>query len=55
MEKQKPKMDLRVCNGKYKLMERCGSGAFGQIFYAINMKSGEEVAIKLENLNVPFP
>ena len=26
-------MELRVGHGKYKLTQRCGSGAFGQIFY----------------------
>ena len=27
------KMDLRVANGKFRLIKRCGAGAFGAIFY----------------------
>ena len=55
------KMDLRVANGKYRLLKRCGAGAFGTIFYGKykfitilnliktgkNVKLGDEVAIKL--------
>ena len=47
-------MDLRV-GGKYKLSKKLGSGAFGDIYHGIisfnksgiNVKTGEEVAIKL--------
>ena len=39
-------MELRV-GGKYRLAKRIGSGAFGDIYSGINIKSGEEVAIKL--------
>ncbi len=40
-------MDLRVANGKYKLIKKLGHGAFGDIFIGKNVKTGEEVAIKL--------
>jgi serine/threonine protein kinase len=40
-------MDLKV--GKvYKLTKKLGAGAFGEIFHAINTKTNEEYAIKLE-------
>lgn len=39
-------MDLRV-GGKYKLMKKCGSGAFGEIYQGTDIKTGEDVAIKL--------
>ena len=48
-------IDLRVCNGKYKLLKKCASGSFGQIFYAKNVNSGEEVAVKLEHLHAKLP
>lgn len=40
-------MELRV-GGKYKITKRLGAGAFGDIFAGVNIKTNEEVAIKLE-------
>jgi len=37
-----------MINGRYKLMKRVGSGAFGLIFSAKNVNTGEIVAVKLE-------
>ena len=39
-------MELRV-GGKYKVMKRLGQGAFGEIYSGVNVKTNEEVAIKL--------
>jgi serine/threonine protein kinase len=39
-------VELRVA-GKYKLTKKIGSGAFGDIFQGLNIKTGEDVAIKL--------
>jgi len=36
--------------GKFKLTKRLGQGAFGAIYSATNIKSGEEVAVKLETI-----
>ena len=36
--------------GRFKLTKRLGQGAFGAIYSAINIKSGEEVAVKLETV-----
>lgn len=35
----------------YKLIEKLGKGAFGQIWKAVHMKNKEEVAIKFEDIN----
>jgi serine/threonine protein kinase len=47
-------MDLRV-GGKFKLIKKCGSGAFGEIYQGTNVKTGDEVAIKLEPVKTKFP
>ena len=47
-------MELRV-GGKYKVTKRLGQGAFGDIYAGVNVKTNEEVAIKLELLSVEKP
>ena len=47
-------MEIRV-GGKYKICKKLGSGAFGEIYQGVNLKTNEEVAIKLEKLNCPEP
>jgi serine/threonine protein kinase len=40
-------MNLRVAHGRYLMVRKLGHGSFGDIFVGKNIKSGEEVAIKL--------
>ena len=42
-------MELRV-GGKYKVTKRLGQGAFGDIYAGVNVKTNEEVAIKLVSI-----
>ncbi|XP_023363494.1 casein kinase I-like isoform X2 [Otolemur garnettii] len=49
-----PKTEFIVA-GKYKLVRKMGSGSFGDVFQAINITNGEEVAIKLESLKAKYP
>lgn len=44
-----------VIDGKYKLIRKIGSGSFGDIYVAICLKNGKEVAVKLEPLNARHP
>ena len=46
-------MELRV-GGKYKVTKRLGKGAFGEIYAGINVKTNEEVAIKIVSLCTPL-
>lgn len=39
-------MELRV-GGKYRLSRKLGCGAFGDIYHGTNIRTNEEVAIKL--------
>ena len=43
-------MELRV-GGKYRFSKRLGQGAFGDLYSGVNIKSNEEVAIKLVSFN----
>ena len=42
-------MELRV-GGKYRLSRKLGCGAFGDIYHGTNIRTNEEVAIKLVSL-----
>ena len=44
-----------VVDGKYKLTAFLGRGSFGQLYAGINLKSKEQVAIKMESLKVTTP
>ncbi|XP_043828274.1 casein kinase I-like [Dromiciops gliroides] len=49
-----PESEL-VFGGKYKLVRKIGNGSFGDIFLAVNINSGEEVAVKLESQTSRHP
>jgi serine/threonine protein kinase len=40
-------MELRV-GGKYRLSRKLGSGSFGEIYHGTDIKTDEDLAIKLE-------
>ncbi|XP_036353352.2 casein kinase I-like [Ochotona princeps] len=44
-----------VVGEKYKLVRKIGAGTFGDIYMAINITSGEEVAAKLESQKGRYP
>uniref|UniRef100_A0AAX7UI14 non-specific serine/threonine protein kinase n=1 Tax=Astatotilapia calliptera TaxID=8154 RepID=A0AAX7UI14_ASTCA len=44
-----------IVGGKYKLVRKIGSGSFGDIYLAINITNGEEVAVKLESQKARHP
>lgn len=41
--------------GKYRLVRKIGSGSFGDIYLAMNIANGEEVAVKLESVKARHP
>jgi casein kinase 1 epsilon len=47
-------MDLKL-GGKYKTGKKLGSGAFGEVYSATEIATGEEVAIKVENNRTKHP
>ena len=46
--------DINIA-GRYQLGRKLGSGAFGEIYHGLNTTTDEEVAIKLEKLNIHHP
>lgn len=47
-------MDLKVSR-RYRLLSKLGSGGFGDIYRGVDIKSGNEVAIKLEVADSTMP
>jgi casein kinase 1 len=47
-------MEIRV-GGKYRIDKRLGSGSFGELFSGYNIKTNEELAIKLERWDCQQP
>ncbi|XP_057438531.1 casein kinase 1-like protein 6 [Lotus japonicus] len=44
-----------VIAGKFKLGRKIGSGSFGELYIAVNVQTGEEVAVKLEPVKTKHP
>jgi casein kinase 1 alpha len=40
---------------KYRLVRKIGSGSFGDIYLAVNITNGEEVAVKMESQKARHP
>ena len=45
------KTESIIIGNKYKLVKKIGEGMFGFIFEAINIRTDERVAIKMENVS----
>ena len=54
MEKKADAKLHKMVAGGYKIMEKLGSGSFGEIFKGRHVTTGEEVAIKFVMV-VPYP
>merc|ERR1719498_581787 len=47
-------MELKV-GGRYVLGKKLGSGSFGDIYLAVDQRTSEHVAVKLESVKAPHP
>ena len=47
-------MDI-IVGGKFRLKNRLSKGPYGKVFQGINIKTNDEVAIKLERLDCKQP
>ena len=47
-------MELRV-GGQYKVLSKLGQGAFGDIYLGVNIRTNEQVAIKMEPVRSKHP
>jgi hypothetical protein len=47
-------MDITIA-GRFKIMKKLGAGAFGIAVSGVNIKTNEEVGIKLELMKSPQP
>ncbi len=57
MSKQADNLKLmsKTYGKDYKLVKKLGSGAFGEIYLGRHVKTGKEVAIKLEKSDLVHP
>ncbi|XP_022220749.2 casein kinase I [Drosophila obscura] len=58
--REAPKVDIMdpsefIVGGRYRLIERIGNGSFGELYRAIDILDGEEVAAKVEPVNAAHP
>ena len=44
-----------IVGTKYKICKKLGSGSFGDLYSGVNVKTDEEVAIKLERSDAKSP
>ncbi|EDV41925.2 uncharacterized protein Dana_GF17711, partial [Drosophila ananassae] len=44
-----------VVGGRYRIRTRIGNGSFGELYRAINLRDGEEAAVKLECCDTKYP
>ncbi|XP_040855982.1 casein kinase I-like [Ochotona curzoniae] len=44
-----------IVGGKYKLVRKIGSGTFGSIYLSVDVRTGEQVAVKLESQTIRYP
>ena len=47
-------MDIRIA-GRFRLGRKLGGGSFGEIYLAVDLTTGEEVAVKLEHRKTKHP
>ena len=47
-------MDIRIA-GRFRLGRKLGGGSFGEIYLAVDLSNGEEVAVKLEHRKTKHP
>ena len=47
--------DISIAGGKFKIMKKCGRGAFGEIYSGVEVKTKREVAVKLEPAAAKIP
>lgn len=47
-------MDLKI-GGKYRLWKKIGKGSFGEIYLGVHIRTGTEIAVKIEKRNSPHP
>jgi serine/threonine protein kinase len=44
-----------VGNGKFRVVSKIGKGSFGEVYSGIDLKTGREVAVKVEPFKLKFP
>jgi len=48
-------LGISICNGRFDFGKRIGKGSFGSVYYGVDTKTSNDVAIKLESISCKTP
>ena len=44
-----------VVGGRYRIKHKIGGGSFGEIYLGVDLRTGEEYAVKVESISTKYP
>jgi serine/threonine protein kinase len=54
-DKKKPKPPTKIAQGRFELKSKLGAGCFGEVYKGVNVETGEQIAVKTEEVECSAP